>query len=100
MIHERYLSERGARHAMFETFNGTPLWVIKLLTMQRVEYAADGPLTELAQQACGLGDLSGLAQRADDEKADYPSIRVRPDYVKRQDVSTTQDTEALEEVSS
>jgi hypothetical protein len=39
----------------------------------------------------GLGDVSGLAQRADEEKADYPSIRVRPEYIKKQDVATTQD---------
>ncbi|HEX6458515.1 MAG TPA: 4-hydroxyphenylacetate 3-hydroxylase N-terminal domain-containing protein [Thermoleophilaceae bacterium] len=94
MIHERFLSEWGARHAMFEKFNGTPLWVIKLLTMQRVEYQADGPLTELARQVCGLEDVSGLAERANEEKADYPSIRVRPDYIKQQDVATTQDVEA------
>ena len=25
MIHERFLTEWGARHAMFEKFNGTPL---------------------------------------------------------------------------
>jgi 4-hydroxyphenylacetate 3-monooxygenase len=87
MIHERFLSEWGARHAMFEKFNGTPLWVIKLLTMQRVEYQADGPLTELARAVCGLEDVSGLAQRADEEKSDYPSIRVRPDYVAKQDVA-------------
>ena len=91
MIHERFLTEWGARHAMFEKFNGTPLWVIKLLTMQRVEYQADGPLTELARTVLGLGDVSGLAQRADEEKADYPSIRVRPEYIKQQDVATTQD---------
>jgi 4-hydroxyphenylacetate 3-monooxygenase len=91
MIHERFLTEWGARHAMFEKFNGTPLWVIKLLTMQRVEYQADGPLTELARNVLGLRDVSGLAQRADEEKADYPSIRVRPEYIKKQDVATTQD---------
>jgi 4-hydroxyphenylacetate 3-monooxygenase len=94
MIHERFLTEWGARHAMFEKFNGTPLWVIKLLTMQRVEYQADGPLTQLARDVLGLGDVSGLAQRADEEKADYPSIRLRPDYIKPQDVSTTQDVVA------
>jgi aromatic ring hydroxylase len=91
MIHERFLTEWGARHAMFEKFNGTPLWVIKLLTMQRVEYQADGPLTELARTVLGLKDVGGLAQRADEEKADYPSIRVRPEYIKQQDVATTQD---------
>jgi hypothetical protein len=48
----------------------------------------------LARDALGLADVSGLAQRADEEKADYPSIRVRPEYIKQQDVSTTQDVEA------
>ena len=86
MIHERFLSEWGARHAMFEKFNGTPLHLIRLLTMQRVEYQADGPLAELAREICGLGDVGDLALRLDEEKADYPSIRVRPDYVKAQDV--------------
>ena len=72
MIHERFLTEWGARHAMFEKFNGTPLWVIKLLTMQRVEYQADGPLTQLARDVLGLGDVSGLAQRANEEKSGLP----------------------------
>jgi 4-hydroxyphenylacetate 3-monooxygenase len=89
MIHERFLTEWGARHAMFEKFNGTPLHIIRLLTMQRVEYQADGPLTELAREICGLGDVSALAQRLDEEKVDYPSIRVRPDYVAAQDVQDT-----------
>jgi hypothetical protein len=38
--------------------------------------------------------VSGLAQRADEEKVDYPSIRVRPEYIKPQDVATTQDVVA------
>ena len=71
---------------MFEKFNGTPLWVIKLLTMQRVEYQVDGPLTQLARDAVGLGDVSQLAPRMDEETADYPSIRLRPAYVALQDV--------------
>jgi hypothetical protein len=74
---------------MFEKFNGTPLWVIKLLTMQRVEYQVDGPLTQLARDAVGLGDVSQLAARMDEEKADYPSIRYRPTYVALQDVEKT-----------
>ena len=86
MIHERFLTDWGARHAMFEKFNGTPLHVIRLLTMQRVEYQADGPLTELAREVVGLGDVSQLSERMDEEKADYPSIRVQPDYVRKQDV--------------
>ena len=86
MIHERFLTDWGARHAMFEKFNGTPLHIIRLLTMQRVEYQADGPLTELAREVVGLGDVSQLSERMNEEKADYPSIRVQPDYVRKQDV--------------
>ena len=71
---------------MFEKFNGTPLWVIKLLTMQRVEYQADGPLTQLARDAIGLGDMTELATRQGEEQKDYPSIRARPEYIKAQDV--------------
>jgi 4-hydroxyphenylacetate 3-monooxygenase len=85
-IHEKFLTDWGARHAMFEKFNGTPLWLIKLLTMQRVEYQADGPLTQLARDVVGLGDVDELAVRQGEEQKDYPSIRVQPEYVRRQDV--------------
>jgi aromatic ring hydroxylase len=85
-IHERFLTDWGARHAMFEKFNGTPLWLIKLLTMQRVEYQADGPLTQLAREVVGIGDASELAQRQGEEKKDYPPVRVQPEYVRKQDV--------------
>jgi hypothetical protein len=38
-----------------------------------------------------LADVSGLAERMDEEKADYPSIRGRPEYVKEQDVAMSTD---------
>jgi hypothetical protein len=59
--------------------------------MQRVEYQVDGPFTALAREAVGLGDVSKLAERMDEEKADYPSIRYRPTYVALQDVEKTQE---------
>ena len=34
-ISERFLTEWGNRHEMFEKFNGTPLYLINLLTMQQ-----------------------------------------------------------------
>jgi hypothetical protein len=40
--------------------------------------------------------LAAPVRGADEQKADYPSIRVRPDYIKRQDVATTQDVKELE----
>jgi len=53
-ISERYLTQWGARNEMFEKFNGTPLYLVKLLTMQRTEYQVDGPLTDLARQVLAL----------------------------------------------
>jgi len=44
-ISERYLTEWGARHEMFEKFNGTPLYLINLLTMQRTEYQVEVEVT-------------------------------------------------------
>jgi len=38
-ISERFLTEWGSRHEMFEKFNGTPLYLINLLTMQRTSIA-------------------------------------------------------------
>ena len=61
-ISERYLTEWGARQEMFEKFNGTPLYLIKLLTMQRTEYQIDGPLTELARDVLGLGVAADIAR--------------------------------------
>jgi 4-hydroxyphenylacetate 3-monooxygenase len=88
-INDRFLTSFAARQQMFEKFNGTPLFVIRLLTMQRVEYASNGPLVELARNMVGLGDASELAARAHAE-ADkyYPSAEHRPDYIRPQDVAT------------
>jgi hypothetical protein len=46
-----------------------------------------------ARDALDLDDVSGLAKRADEEKEDYPSIRVRPEYIRQPDVATAQDVE-------
>ena len=88
VIRDRFYSEAGARHEIFERFNGTPVFLIKLLTMQRVEYAIDGPLVELARKVCDLGDIEELVKRADAERQKIVEIRDKPDYIKRQDVET------------
>lgn len=62
-ISERFLTEWGNRHEMFEKFNGTPLYLINLLTMQRTEYQVDGPLTELARQVLVLPWVTAKCQR-------------------------------------
>ena len=88
-ISERYLTEWGARHEMFEKFNGTPLYLIKLLTMQRIEYQVDGPLTQLARDVLGFGDAEELARRAEEAEqanAAYANVRYQPEYAREQDV--------------
>jgi aromatic ring hydroxylase len=87
LIHERFLTEWGARHEMFEKFNGTPLYLIKLLTMQRTEYQVDGPLTELARDVLELGSLDEIAARAADaeQRSHYASVRHQPEYARAQD---------------
>ena len=103
-IHERFLTEWGARHAMFEKFNGTPLWVIKLLTMQRVEYQVDGPLTQLARDgrrprrrlaagaANGRGEGSTTRRSASGRRTWHVrTSRGRPRRKRRSPVRTAED---------
>ena len=73
---------------MFEKFNGTPLYLVKLLTMQRTEYQVDGPLTQLARDVLGFGDTEALAARAADaeKRSNYASVRYQPEYAREQDV--------------
>ena len=87
MIHERFLTEWGLRKEMFEKFNGTPLYLIRLLTMQRTDYAVDGPLTELARDIIGLGSMEEIALRAKEaeEKSNYTSVKYQPEFAQRQD---------------
>lgn len=88
VIRDRFFSEAGARKEAFEKFNGTPLFLIKLLTMNRVEFALDGPLVELARQVCGLGDDSSLVAAAAAERERAKDKKPLPDYVRGQDVKT------------
>ena len=60
---------------MFEKFNGTPLYLINLLTMQRTEYQVDGPLTELAREVLGFGDTEELARRAEEAEQAVATTR-------------------------
>lgn len=88
VIRDRFFSEGGARKEAFEKFNGTPLFLIKLLTMNRVEFSLDGPLVELARQVCGLGDDSDIIAKAIEEKERSEKKTPLPDYVRKQDVET------------
>jgi 4-hydroxyphenylacetate 3-monooxygenase len=86
-ISERFLTEWGSRHEMFEKFNGTPLYLINLLTMQRTEYQVDGPLTELARAVLGFGDTAELGRRAKEaeQASHYANVRFQPEYARAQD---------------
>ena len=88
VIRDRFFSEAGARKEAFEKFNGTPLFLIKLLTMNRVEFSLDGPLVDLARRVCGIGDDSELIANAEGERAATATKQPLPDYVRRQDVQT------------
>ena len=64
VIRDRYLSETGTRNQVFERLNGTPLVVLRFLTLQRMEYSVDGPMAELARNVCGVGDSAQRARGA------------------------------------
>jgi aromatic ring hydroxylase len=68
VIRDRYLSEAGTRNQVFERLNGTPLVVMRFLTLQRMEYSVDGPMAELARNVCGLGNAEERAARAKEER--------------------------------
>src|SRR3546814_15526186 len=40
-ISERFLTQWGTRHEMFEKFNGTQMTLLNLLTVQRTEYRSE-----------------------------------------------------------
>lgn len=88
VIRDRFYSEAGGRKEIFERFNGTPLFLIKLLTMYRVEYSIDGPLVELARQVCGVGDENDIIANAAKERKMAEAKQPLPDYIRGQDADT------------
>ena len=88
VIRDRFFSEGGARKEAFEKFNGTPLFLIKLLTMNRIEFSLDGPLVDLARKVCGLGDDSEIIANAVVERKNSEQKQPLPDYIRKQDVET------------
>ena len=75
VVRDLFLTDWGRRNFLFDQFNGTPLTAVRFLTMMRAEYQADGPITELARELCGL---SLQESRATDKAG----------YIKAQDVKT------------
>jgi hypothetical protein len=69
------LTDWGDRQMMFENFQGTPLMMIRFLTMRRAEFSADGPATAYAREMTGLG-------RAAVEDSEYLS---QASYARAQD---------------
>jgi len=89
IIRDRFYSEAGARKEMFERFNGTPLFLIKLLTMQRVEFSLNGPLVDLARKVCGFGDDADIIANAMLESSTAGQGSAVPDYIRQQDAHST-----------
>ncbi|MEU1598558.1 4-hydroxyphenylacetate 3-hydroxylase N-terminal domain-containing protein [Streptomyces sp. NPDC005708] len=54
VIRDFFMSDWGDRMGAFEAFNGTPLLLIRHLTMRRAEISATGPIADLARQICGI----------------------------------------------
>ena len=58
----------SGRSTAFEKFQGTPLFLIKLLTMQRIATDPGGTITELARDAIGLGTQDEITARVAAER--------------------------------
>jgi 4-hydroxyphenylacetate 3-monooxygenase len=110
-VQNRFLSDWSGRSTAFEKFQGTPLFLIKLLTMQRIATDPGGSITELARDAIGLGSQAEITARVAAERqelfasvapVDAPALvptngsnaatqgfsmdgKDQPDYVKTQD---------------
>ncbi|MET8537602.1 4-hydroxyphenylacetate 3-hydroxylase N-terminal domain-containing protein [Streptomyces sp. NPDC005065] len=108
-VQDRFLSDWAGRFRSFERFQGTPLFLIKLLTMQRISTDPGGSITELAREAIGLGTTDEMTARAVAERkelfasvtpvASEPALaraaaanqgfslddKDQPDYIKTQD---------------
>jgi aromatic ring hydroxylase len=54
VVRDLFLTDWGDRQKMFDNFQGTPLMMIRFLTMRRAEFAGDGPATVLAREVCGI----------------------------------------------
>jgi aromatic ring hydroxylase len=63
-VQDRFLSDWAGRSVAFEKFQGTPLFLIKLLTMQRIATDPAGSITKLAREAIGLGSTDEMTARA------------------------------------
>jgi aromatic ring hydroxylase len=62
-VQDRFLSDWAGRGVAFEKFQGTPLFLIKLLTMQRIATDPAGSITKLAREAIGLGSTDEMTER-------------------------------------
>lgn len=76
-IRDLQLTDWGDRQMMFENFQGTPLTMIRFLTMRRAEFSADGPFTELARRVAGI-------ELEREEETEYLA---QADYARAQDAA-------------
>lgn len=70
VIRDMFLSDWGDRGRMFDQFNGTPLNTIRMLTMMRTEFQANGPLTAFAREVCDIPLVEGQTT-VQQQVADY-----------------------------
>jgi 4-hydroxyphenylacetate 3-monooxygenase len=78
VVRDMFLTSWSDRQKMFDNFQGTPLMMIRFLTMRRAEFAADGPATVMARQLCGI------AQAVKDDETEYTA---QADYARAQDAA-------------
>jgi aromatic ring hydroxylase len=77
VVRDMFLTDWGDRQKMFDNFQGTPLMMIRFLTMRRAEFAADGPATLMARQLCGI-------ELHRDDETEYAA---QADYARAQDAA-------------
>src|SRR5581483_8184470 len=78
VLRDLFLTDWGDRQKMFDNFQGTPLMMIRFLTMRRAEFAADGPATTFAREVCGI---------ALDEAEDTTEYTSQASYARAQDAA-------------
>jgi aromatic ring hydroxylase len=54
VIRDLFLTDWGQRIAMFENFNGTPVFTVLSLLTQRAEMSASGSYSAFARKVCGI----------------------------------------------
>jgi aromatic ring hydroxylase len=76
VIRDYFMSDWGDRMAAFEGFNGTPILLIRELTIRRAEISAAGPIADLARSICGIENP---------DRPESTEYLAQAEYARRQD---------------